>query len=71
MSSQEIAKAAKTAFEASQLIPASERVIALESIRKQLDLDKAEILAANAEDLKVCPPTAPHSILAYRIRLHN
>lgn len=54
MSSEEIAKAAKAAFEASQLIPSSERIAALESIRKQLDLQKTEILAANAEDLKVC-----------------
>jgi glutamate-5-semialdehyde dehydrogenase len=48
-----IAKAAKTAFETSQLIPVSERINALNAIRKELDANKAEILAANREDLQV------------------
>ncbi|KAJ3516946.1 hypothetical protein NLJ89_g812 [Agrocybe chaxingu] len=52
MSSEEIAKAAKASFEESQLITSAERVKALESIRKTLEHRKAEILAANAEDLK-------------------
>jgi len=52
-SSLEIAKAAKEAFEASQLATASERVAALKAIRAELELQKDEILAANAEDLKV------------------
>ncbi|KAF8967715.1 gamma-glutamyl phosphate reductase [Flammula alnicola] len=52
MSSEDIAKAAKAAFEESQLIPSSARITALEAIRKQLDLRKTEILAANVEDLK-------------------
>jgi len=53
MSSEETAKAAKAAFEASQLIPSSERIKSLETIRHQLELHKKEILAANVEDLKV------------------
>ncbi|KDR80611.1 hypothetical protein GALMADRAFT_60721 [Galerina marginata CBS 339.88] len=52
MNSEEIAKVAKAAFEESQLIPAPERVRALAVIRKQLEFRKAEVLAANNEDLK-------------------
>ena len=48
-----IAKAAKAAFQQSQLIPSSERVEALRYIRKELEAAKDEILAANAEDVKV------------------
>ena len=48
-----IAKAAKTAFEASQLIPTSERVRALHEIRNELEASKASILAANKEDMDV------------------
>ena len=55
MDPEEIARTAKAAFEESQLIPSPERVKALQAIRKQLELRKAEILAANAEDLKVHP----------------
>ncbi|KII87484.1 hypothetical protein PLICRDRAFT_43129 [Plicaturopsis crispa FD-325 SS-3] len=47
-----IAKAAKTAFEASQLLPASERILALLEIIKELNNSKAEILAANREDMQ-------------------
>lgn len=54
MSSEEIAQAAKIAFEESQLISSTERIKALETIRQQLERQKKEILAANAEDLKVC-----------------
>ena len=54
-----IAKAAKNAFEASQLIPTSERVRALHEIRNELEASKASILAANKEDMDVglaqCP----------------
>ena len=53
-SAVELAKAAKSAFEASQLIPADERVEALHVIREELESLKAEILAANSEDLRVC-----------------
>jgi glutamate-5-semialdehyde dehydrogenase len=50
---QVIAKAAKAAFEESQLIPSSERINALHEIRKALEDSKTEILQANQEDLKV------------------
>ena len=52
-SAEDIAKAAKSAFEDSQLIPSAERVNALRHIRRALESNKAEILAANREDLKV------------------
>ena len=52
-SAEEIAKAAKSAFEKSQLVPGSERVSALHAIRRELEAHKDEILAANAEDVKV------------------
>lgn len=48
-----IARAAKAAFEASQLVPSSERVRALSEIRKELENAKAEILDANRRDLQV------------------
>ena len=48
-----IAKASKQAFEASQLIPSSERVKALEEIRKELENAKEEILTANKKDCDV------------------
>ena len=51
-----IAKAAKAAFEASQLIPSSERVRALYEIRKELEAAKDAILAANRADLEVRLP---------------
>ncbi len=54
MSFEDIAKAAKSAFEESQLVPPSERINALRAIRLQLEKDKTEILAANVKDLKVC-----------------
>jgi glutamate-5-semialdehyde dehydrogenase len=59
-----IAQAAKAAFEASQLVPSSERVKALQEIRKELEVAKAEILDANRRDLQVRRPIVP-----VRIRL--
>lgn len=53
--SEEIAKAAKAAFEASQLIPSAERINALHAIKAELDARKDEILAANREDIQVRP----------------
>ncbi len=53
-SAVDIAKAAKSAFEASQLVPTDERVKALHVIRQELESRKAEILAANSDDLQVC-----------------
>lgn len=52
-SAESIARAAKAAFEASQLIPSSERVLALHEIRKELEAAKEDILAANKQDLEV------------------
>lgn len=49
-----IAKAAKQAFEASQLISAHERVRALHEIRKELEASKVAILEANIMDMDVC-----------------
>jgi len=49
----DIAKAAKHAFEVSQLIPSSERIDALNSIKRELHANRDEILAANREDLEV------------------
>ena len=49
----EIAKAAKAAFEASQLIDSSERVQALQLIKTELEGLRDEIYAANKEDLVV------------------
>jgi glutamate-5-semialdehyde dehydrogenase len=54
MDSEETARLAKAAFQESQLLPSSERINALLAIRKQLELQKSDILAANVEDLKVC-----------------
>ncbi|KAF9078231.1 gamma-glutamyl phosphate reductase [Rhodocollybia butyracea] len=48
----DIAKAAKTAFQDSQLIPSSERAHALHEIRKSLEANKTEILKANEQDLQ-------------------
>ena len=59
ISAKVIAKAAKTAFESSQLIPSSERVKALHEIRKQLENAKEDILEANKRDLEVCPESSP------------
>ena len=48
-----IAKAAKAAFEASQLIASSERVRALHELREELVFAKADVLTANRRDLEV------------------
>ena len=52
--SETIAKAAKAAFEVSQLIPASERVLALHKMKEELEAMKTEVLSANKKDLEVC-----------------
>ena len=51
---EQIAKAAKAAFDASQLIDASERVKALYAIKEELEGMKEEIREANVKDLEVC-----------------
>jgi len=50
---EEIAKAAKAAFEESQLLPTAVRTDALAKIKQQLEANKAEILAANKQDIEV------------------
>ncbi|KAF4570076.1 hypothetical protein EYR40_009062 [Pleurotus pulmonarius] len=52
MSVVDIARAAKAAFEKSQLIPSSERIDALSEIKRQLESMKDAVLVANAEDLR-------------------
>jgi glutamate-5-semialdehyde dehydrogenase len=52
-SAELIAKTAKAAFEAAQLIPSSERIRALNAIKAALELAKSDILAANQVDLDV------------------
>ncbi|KAH8103868.1 gamma-glutamyl phosphate reductase [Cristinia sonorae] len=60
-----IAKAAKAAFENSQLIPLSERVKALHEIRKELENAKEAILEANKRDLEA----AQHDVDAGRMSI--
>lgn len=71
----DIAKAAKNAFEASQLIPSSERINALNAIKKELYANKEIILAANREDLEVYfDPFSPFTVFTNRSgndRLHR
>ena len=54
-----IARSAREAFEASQLVDVSERNIALSAIRRVLEEHKAEVLDANKKDMEVCfsPPS--------------
>ncbi|KAM0751337.1 gamma-glutamyl phosphate reductase [Meredithblackwellia eburnea MCA 4105] len=52
MSAEDVAKTAKQAFDASQLLDSSERHNALVALRKALTESKDEILAANALDIK-------------------
>ncbi|KAN0113687.1 Aldehyde/histidinol dehydrogenase [Russula decolorans] len=51
LSAETIAQAAKAAFEASQLISATERTRTLHEIRKELEANKDSILRANGEDM--------------------
>jgi hypothetical protein len=61
-SAQCIAIAAKEAFNASQLIPVSERTRALAAIKHELAASKLEILQANKKDMEVsCSPVTPVS----------
>ena len=48
-----MAKTARAAFEASQLIDSVERTRALHEIRKELEANKDAILQANGEDMTV------------------
>ena len=50
---ESIAKAARRAFEASQLIDPSERDTALKAIRQVLEESRDDVLAANKQDMEV------------------
>lgn len=50
---ESIAQAAQHAFEESQLIPATERDVALQAIRKKLEEGKEDVLRANKQDMEV------------------
>ena len=52
-SAEAVARAAKEAFDSSQVLDASERMRALEAVRRGLVEAKDEVLAANAKDLEV------------------
>jgi len=51
--SEHIAKSAREAFEASQLVDVSERNVALQAIRKVLLERREDVLAANKKDMEV------------------
>ncbi|KAF8270836.1 gamma-glutamyl phosphate reductase [Lactarius quietus] len=51
MSTETVAKTARAAFEASQLIDSAERTRALHEIRKELEANKDAILQSNGEDM--------------------
>jgi glutamate-5-semialdehyde dehydrogenase len=53
LSAEAIAKTAKAAFEASQLVGTAERTRALLEIRKELEANRDAILRANGEDMAV------------------
>jgi gamma-glutamyl phosphate reductase len=53
VSAETIAKTAKAAFGASQLVSAAERTRALLEIRKELEANRDSILRANGEDMAV------------------
>lgn len=62
LDSAQLAKAAKSAFEASQLLDSLERTKALNLIKHELELQKTEILEANRRDMEVC--------CAFRVQSH-
>ncbi|KAG6333524.1 hypothetical protein ID866_5560 [Astraeus odoratus] len=49
---EDIARAAKSAFESSQLLPSDVRKLALDKVAERLEASKAAILAANKEDME-------------------
>lgn len=58
-SAEEIAKASKSAFEASQLVDPSERVKALQIVHDALGASKDEIFEANRKDVQVSSRPIP------------
>lgn len=69
--SKAIAQAAKAAFEASQLVPSSERVKALYEIRRELEAAKDDILEANRKDLQVCLTAIVRTVILVRLILQH
>ncbi|KAF8586363.1 gamma-glutamyl phosphate reductase [Ramaria rubella] len=63
-SSEEVARAAKLAFEASQLLSAADRVKALHSIREELEALQSEIFEANRRDLEAAHAEAARGQLS-------
>lgn len=53
-SAAEIAKAARLAFDASQLVTPEERSNALLAVRQELERQKEIVLQANKKDMDVC-----------------
>lgn len=51
---EQIARTAKEAFDASQLLDATERHLALVALKDALTTYKERILAANVQDIEVC-----------------
>lgn len=56
-SAETVAKSARSAYEASQLIDSSERDLALERIRALLEQNRDAVLEANQKDLDVRRPS--------------
>jgi len=63
LSAESIAQTAKAAFEASQLVSATERTRALHEIRRELEANKDAILKANSEDMAVRSQLSPSILL--------
>lgn len=59
-SAEEIAIAARRAFEASQLVDPSERNVALEAICLVLEQNKDQVLEANKRDMEVSSHYEPY-----------
>lgn len=53
LSAEQVARTAKESFDASQLLPSSERNLALKALKLALTESKDAILAANALDIQV------------------
>jgi len=64
LSAESIAQTTKAAFEASQLVSATERTRALHEIRRELEANKDAILNANGEDMAVrlSSPSFPRDV---------
>jgi gamma-glutamyl phosphate reductase len=68
LSAEAIAKTAKAAFDASQLVGAAERTRALLEIRKELEVNRDSILRANGEDMAVRSLLLPLSLSLFKVQ---